>query len=359
MFWLLRMICATTPDLYHVTFYFSATLGLELSVLTWSTSSTPNHAAFSALDITMDAPVIKFKKRGAKSAPRKVAPPPPQSDSDFSSGSEAEGEDGRVVKRRKTNGNALKASTTDQKNAAVEGTTQYAANRSAVIEASNDATKQSNWYEEDTDDTLSSKNLLGSTRTKPQTFIEKNPDAPTRQVGPMKASTNIRTITVTDYTPDVCKDYKQTGFCGFGDNCKFLHAREDYAAGWKLDRDWEMSNKGKKPGGTVVASANRDEKEKDEDGIDLALLEKIPFACLICKKPYKTPIITKCGHYFCEACALKRYRKDPTCAACSAKTYGVFNGAKNLQKLLEKKQKWEDKKKAEEEEKAKEEEEKD
>jgi RING finger protein 113A len=291
----------------------------------------------------MEAPVVKFKKRGAKAAPRKVAPP--LSDPDASSGSEAEHEDGRVVKRRKTNGNALKASTVDQRtsNPGFEGTTQYEADRSAVIEASNDATKQSNWYE-DADGALSSKNLLGSTRSKPQTFIDKYPDAPARQVGPQKASTNIRTITVTDYTPDVCKDYKQTGFCGFGDNCKFLHAREDYAAGWKLDREWEMS--GKKSGGTIVASANRDEKEKEEDGVDLAMLEKIPFACIICKKPYKSPIITKCGHYFCEACALKRYRKDPTCAACNMKTQGVFNGAKNLQKLLDKKQKWEDKAKA-------------
>jgi RING finger protein 113A len=307
----------------------------------------------------MDAPVVKFKKRGAKAAPRKAAPPPPQSDSDFSSGSEAEGEDGRVVKRRKVNGHALKASTADQKiNTEVEGTTRYEANREAVIEANNDATKQTNWYEEKKDDALSSKNLLGSTRSKPQQppLIEKNPDAPQRQVGPQKSSTNVRTITITDYTPDVCKDYKQTGFCGFGDNCKYLHAREDYAAGWKLDRDWEMSTKGKKPGGTIVASANRDEKDKDDDGIDLAMLEKIPFACLICKKPYKSPIITKCGHYFCEACALKRYRKDPTCAACNAKTQGVFNGAKNLQKLLDKKQKYEDKKKAEAEAAAKEEE---
>jgi RING finger protein 113A len=306
----------------------------------------------------MDAPVVKFKKRGAKAAPRKAAPPPPQSDSDFSFGSEAEGEDGRVVKRRKTNGNALKASTADQKlNTGVEGTTKYEANRAAVIEANNDATKQTNWYEEKDDAALSSKNLLGSTRSKPQPpLIEKNPDAPQRQVGPQKSSTNVRTITITDYTPDVCKDYKQTGFCGFGDNCKYLHAREDYAAGWKLDRDWEMSTKGKKPGGTIVASANRDEKDKDDDGVDLAMLEKIPFACLICKKPYKTPIITKCGHYFCEACALKRYRKDPTCAACNAKTQGVFNGAKNLQKLLDKKQKYEDKKKAEAEAAEKEEE---
>lgn len=300
----------------------------------------------------MEVPVIKFKKRGAKAAPRKVAPPPPQSDSDTSSGSDAEGDDGRVVKRRKTNGSTLKVSTTDQKtNTAVEGTTTYEADRSAVIEASSDATRQSNWYDENANGALSSKNLLGSTRlsAKPQTFIDKNPDAPNRKIGPQKSSTNVRTITVTDYTPDVCKDYKQTGFCGFGDNCKFLHAREDYAAGWKLDKEWEMSTKGKKQGGTVVASANRDEKEKDEDGVDYALLEKIPFACIICKQSYKSPIITKCSHYFCESCALKRYRKDPTCAACNAKTYGVFNGAKNLQKLLDKKQKLEDRKKAEQE----------
>jgi RING finger protein 113A len=306
----------------------------------------------------MEVPVVKFKKRGAKAAPRKTAPPPPPSDSDASSGSEAEGEDGRVVKRRRINNNALKASTADQKTkSGFEGTTTYEADRSTVIEASNDATKQTNWFEEKTGDIMSSKNLLGSTRSKPQTSTEKPPDAPPpRQVGPQKSSTNIRTITITDYTPDVCKDYKQTGFCGFGDNCKYLHAREDYAAGWKLDRDWELSTKGKKQGGTIVASANRDEKTKDEDGVDLALLEKIPFACIICKQPYKSPILTKCGHYFCEACALKRYRKDPTCAACNAKTQGVFNGAKNLQKLLEKKQKWEDKKKAEAEAAEKEEE---
>jgi RING finger protein 113A len=297
----------------------------------------------------MDGPVVTFKKRAPKGVVRKAAPPPP-SDSDSSSGSEAEDGDGRVVKRRKIRGNDLKASTADQQKSSLElGTTKYDADRSAKLEASNDATKQSNWYDEKADDALSSKNLLGTTRTTQSTsFIEKNPNAPSRQVGPMKAPTNIRTITVTDYSPDVCKDYKQTGFCGFGDGCKFLHAREDYAAGWKLDRDWELSNKGKKPGGTVVASANRDVKATEEDA-DLAKLEKIPFACIICKESYKTPIVTKCGHYFCESCALKRYRKDPTCAACAEKTGGIFKAAKNLQKLLDKKKAYEEKKKEEEE----------
>ncbi|OCK99947.1 uncharacterized protein K441DRAFT_652239 [Cenococcum geophilum 1.58] len=293
----------------------------------------------------MDKPIAVFKKRAAKGI-RKAAPPPPSS-SGSSSGSEEEGEDGRMVKRRKTTGAVLKSSTADQKSkTGWEGTTKYDADRSAKIEVSNDATKHSNWFDENAKDALSAQNLLGTTRVKPQSFIQKNPDAPNRQVGPMKAPTNIRTITVTDYAPDVCKDYKQTGFCGFGDSCKFLHSRDDYAQGWKIDRDWEIQNKGKKLEGKTVASANRSRQiEDDDDGADDALLEKIPFACIICRKSYTNPIVTKCSHYFCESCALKRYRKDPSCAACGASTGGVFNGAKNLQKLLEKKREREQRRK--------------
>jgi RING finger protein 113A len=142
---------------------------------------------------------------------------------------------------------------------------------------------------------------------------------------------------VTDFAPDVCKDYKQTGFCGFGDSCKFLHAREDYKQGWELDRDWEIGTKGKKVVGKTVASANRANGTANEDEDDEELLQSIPFACIICKKAYTNPIVTKCGHYFCEACALKRYRKDPSCAACSSGTGGVFNTAKKLTRLLAKK----------------------
>lgn len=108
--------------------------------------------------------------------------------------------------------------------------------------------------------------------------------------------------------------------------------------GWQLDREWEKVNKGKKDlGGTVVASADRAKVAEADRDEDEALLEKIPFACIICKKEYQEPIMTRCGHYFCEPCALKRYRKDPTCAACGASTNGVFNTAKRLKKLLEKK----------------------
>ena len=34
--------------------------------------------------------------------------------------------------------------------------------------------------------------------------------------GPMRAPTNVRSTLRIDYQPDVCKDYKDTGYCGYG-----------------------------------------------------------------------------------------------------------------------------------------------
>lgn len=44
--------------------------------------------------------------------------------------------------------------------------------------------------------------------------------------------------------------------------------------------------------------------------------------------------MTKCQHYFCEKCALERYRKSTRCFVCSAQTSGVFNPAKKLMERL-------------------------
>lgn len=125
----------------------------------------------------------------------------------------------------------------------------------------------------------------------------------------------------------------------FGDSCKFLHERTDYKQGWELDRDWEIGTKGKNLKGKITSQRKGAGKaeEEDEDDDEEELLESIPFACIICRKPYQNPIVTKCGHYFCESCALQRYRKNPTCCACGAGTGGVFNTAKKLNALLDKK----------------------
>ncbi|ATY61767.1 CCCH and RING finger [Cordyceps militaris] len=316
------------------------------------------------------APVAMFKKRGAKGKAnirkRPATPPPAGSDSD-SDYSSSEDESGQRVKRRKKTAVVTASSkavgTTAQREVTASA---YTADRSVPITSANDATKQTNWYDEHAAGALSAENLLGSSAARSTkapsegtykglanqtSFLARNPDAPQRSVGPIKAATNIRTVTVMDFAPDVCKDYKKTGFCGFGDNCKYLHSREDVKHGWQLDKDWDIASKGKTHlGGTVVASANRDTPAvKGEDAEEEAMLEKIPFKCIICEGDYREPVLTRCGHYFCEPCALKRYRKDPTCAACGVGTNGVFNSAKKLKKLLDKKKERAERKKEEEE----------
>ncbi|KAI9723532.1 MAG: RNA-splicing factor [Chrysothrix sp. TS-e1954] len=296
-----------------------------------------------------DPPVALFKKRTIKPKSilrKRLTSPIPQQRSDSEDSRSSEDDAGHRVKRRKKGGVTGTSEASKRTNTGDHKATEYAADANATIEVTNDATRHANWYDESAKGALSSRNLLGNSKNRGQDVVTKsNALAITqttekeslRKVGPVKAPANVRTITITDMAPDVCKDYKQTGFCGFGDSCKFLHAREDYKQGWELDRDWEIGTKGKKVSGKTVASANR--KGKDGDGSDDedALLESIPFACIICKEPYKFPIVTKCGHYFCEACALQRYKKSPTCAACGSGTGGMFNGAKQLKRLLEKK----------------------
>lgn len=306
-----------------------------------------------------DVPVTLFKKRTTKTNSqirKRSATQLLPTTSDSGSDNSSDDENGRRSKRQRKSGTAVSSFVSSITDRDEIQATKFAADKSTSMQISNDATKQSNWYDEHANSTLSAQNLHGKSRSRTVeesssnndgtykgvssygSFIQKNPNAPNRQIGPIKAPTNIRTITVTDFAPDVCKDYKQTGFCGFGDSCKFLHAREDYKQGWELDRDWEIGTKGKKVAGKTVATANRTGNAEDDEEVgEDELLENIPFACIICKEPYKNPIVTKCGHYFCEKCALTRYRKNPSCAACGADTRGVFNGARKLKELLKKK----------------------
>ena len=123
---------------------------------------------------------------------------------------------------------------------------------------------------------------------------------------------------------DVCKDYKLTGYCGFGDNCKFLHDRGDYKAGWQIDRDWEIEQRKK------AEAAEKLPEDSDTDDT-----ENLPFVCLICREDYEDPVVTKCGHYFCMTCAIKRYKQTPNCFVCGSGTMGIFNRARDLEKKLE------------------------
>lgn len=92
-------------------------------------------------------------------------------------------------------------------------------------------------------------------------------------------------------------------------------------AGWQLDQ-----LAAKQQGAGV--------QESDSDSDD----EDVPFACLICRKPYTDPVVTRCGHYFCSACAIKRFAKTPKCIACGAPTAGIFNRAGKVLEKLKKRQ---------------------
>ena len=117
--------------------------------------------------------------------------------------------------------------------------------------------------------------------------------------GPLRASAHIRWSVRFDYQPDLCKDYKETGYCGYGDSCKFLHDRGDYKAGWQIDREWEEKEKKKKQLQAMGLKEDGEEEEEESDD------DELPFACFICRQPFVDPVVTKCKHYFCEHCALK------------------------------------------------------
>ncbi|XP_052873672.1 E3 ubiquitin-protein ligase RNF113A-like [Anopheles cruzii] len=140
--------------------------------------------------------------------------------------------------------------------------------------------------------------------------------------GPIRAPANIRSTVRWDYQPDICKDYKETGYCGFGDSCKFLHDRSDYKHGWQLEQEGPTGT-----GNTYAADDSDGDDTKYEIHSDE---EDLPFKCFICRESFVDPIITKCKHYFCERCALTQYKKSSRCAICGVQTNGVFNPAKEL-----------------------------
>ena len=197
--------------------------------------------------------------------------------------------------------------------------------------------------------------------------------------GPMRAPSFLRATSRFDYKPDICKDYKETGFCGFGDSCIFLHDRSDYKSGWQIEKEWEAKQAAKKrklqeietammkareerrkakerriaDGEEDAASENEDEMEdinallkaaaektsgeEEEENYEIKEeSESYPFACFICREPFNQPVVTNCGHYFCSTCAIERYKTSSRCAVCDKPTFGIFNVARKLMQYSQK-----------------------
>lgn len=152
--------------------------------------------------------------------------------------------------------------------------------------------------------------------------------------GPIKATQHVRVTARFDYQPDVCKDYKETGFCGFGDTCIYLHDRGDTKSGWQIEQEWQQEQEQKRKQQEEAMSKFMDGDVKQEDQIPE---DGLPFACHLCRDYFKSPVVTNCGHYFCQKCILDHVRNTGVaCPICEKDTNGVFN---EPTKLITKKRK--------------------
>jgi len=183
----------------------------------------------------------------------------------------------------------------------------------------------------------------------------------TGKLGPLRGNaTNVRSTLRIEYIGTtgeggICKDYKETGYCGFGDSCKFLHDRSDYKPSYILEQEWEAKQKAiqekkqrrwqrrmqrRQGNGGQPAEEDSDSAESknssDEDSED-----ELPQRCPNCNTAWEecksTPIQTVCGHYFCEDCALSNFARTPKCMTCDAPTNGIFNTCDALEDRIKQK----------------------
>jgi len=180
------------------------------------------------------------------------------------------------------------------------------------------------------------------------------------QLGPVRAgNSNVRSTLRIEYIGTtgeggICKDYKETGYCGFGDSCKFLHDRSDYKPSYILEKEWEDAQKliqDKKrarwerrmkrkqlAGPDAEEPSDEDSDKSSNSGSDD---EGLPSACPECHTSWEectsTPVQTVCNHYFCEDCALRQFAVSTKCLTCDLPTNGIFNTCDALEEKVKQK----------------------
>eukprot|EP00435_Cladocopium_sp_Y103_P062785 s320_g24.t1 len=178
----------------------------------------------------------------------------------------------------------------------------------------------------------------------------------TLEKGPLRSSlSNVRSTLRIEYIGTtgeggICKDYKETGYCGFGDSCKFAHDRSDYKPSYILEQEWEAKQKAieakrrkrwerkmERLGGHSDDSDPRRKAEEEgrplDDDDDSTVStdesddEELPTECYECGEAWQ-----RCKSI--AECAMAAFSKSQKCARCGANTNGIFNSAETLQEKL-------------------------
>ncbi len=269
------------------------------------------------------------------------------------------------LKKRRSSSTGVLNTSSSRKNSAfieVDGDTEKDRDALAILEKDVAARKGAT-----AEDGAASKTYKGATAYRKFTGKDDKVTKDATKV-PLRASANVKRTVVFDYQPNVCKDYKETGFCGFGDSCLYLHDRGDYASGWQQEKAWEekQAKKRKKVeelgdfGAEDLSASDEDDDDKPSSltlkqvGADAAEIDQVkarsstdkrgiweeekkkkegdelPFACHICRNGFKNPIVTVCGHYFCASCIMNKTKTNKKCPICCKPTEGVFNIAHKI-----------------------------
>lgn len=166
-------------------------------------------------------------------------------------------------------------------------------------------------------------------------YMEKDESARMRAkatgtMGPQRGNQYIRGTCRFDYwgtsgDGGVCADWKKTGYCGYGDSCKYLHDRSDYKSGWQIDLEFEAEQRqNEKEAREKLAAIERGDPTPEEAAeIEANSCSKCQELLQNCQSP---AVITLCGHQFCEACAFAHHKTSTKCFVCFQPTRGIFNG---------------------------------
>lgn len=126
---------------------------------------------------------------------------------------------------------------------------------------------------------------------------------------------SMRHTSRMDYAQDVCKDWMETGYCVFGDTCKFMHVRDESKPSWQLDAEWEAEQESKR------RKSLKDDFSRQNENASAVI------KCKICGKEDRGQLVRpeECKDIFCQKCILTAFKKSQKCPACKNSLSGSFS----------------------------------